>query len=563
MTPIPIGPLDESSFAEMPGIFLDINIPSDVQQVYGPFLVGSALYAVLKTGTFSGHASDIYKSTDGGETWTACDFGNSGNHRGNYAVAYDGVSTIRMFWAGFTTFTFVAASYNDFDTTSDTWGTPIGGGPVSDMVFAAQFMADGSNLLFMGRESGIATTFYRYARLSAGTWGAAAALDANADSGLGTAAAPQALSTCTSPDGTVVHTCFAWLVAGDQYQCYQAVTQAGALGAFASILSDQGEGTFQLAVFGTNLVFTFIDPVTTAEGVIIGSPISAPVLSAGSLIDPGYPADLTLIAARVGAILTVGSTLYVAYILQSADLTANNRIRFLSTGNSADPTSGWTASTAFDGTTDGGSPWEQGFLACVSISSALTLTVNSLYKSPDLDTIISYALFVSTPTPTPQSVLITLYGWKLYPNQPCGDFTALPSPAKIVAPTAVLPILPNVPAITPRAPRWNNLCWALRNGAVDASQFAPGVLDILQRRCSELGYAGACVPPPDVQLWLDQNRRDGTLPPIFVSQGEIDSIPQAPNLTGVNCPTSWKLGGLVDDSTPVASPEIPSVKRVV
>lgn len=161
--------------------------------------------------------------------------------------------------------------------------------------------------------------------------------------------------------------------------------------------------------------------------------------------------------------------------------------------------------------------------------------------------------------------VITFYGWKLYPESPCG-------PLAQIAPAApVLPLLvprPGSPVeiaapVSARAPRYSNLCWALRNGAVDRSQFAPGVYEALQLRCSQLGYAGACVPPPDVQTWLDQNRRAGTLPAIYVTQADIDSLPQAPDLGGVSCPQSWKLGGMLDTSAPAAVPGPPSIKRAV
>lgn len=109
----------------------------------------------------------------------------------------------------------------------------------------------------------------------------------------------------------------------------------------------------------------------------------------------------------------------------------------------------------------------------------------------------------------------------------------LPDPITLPAPDAPLV-----------APHWNNLCWALRNGSVDQSQFDPAEYMALSYRCTQLGYAGACVAPPLVALYLDRARRAGTLPHISVRASDLDSIPQAPDLTGVNCPTSWSLGGM-------------------
>jgi len=118
----------------------------------------------------------------------------------------------------------------------------------------------------------------------------------------------------------------------------------------------------------------------------------------------------------------------------------------------------------------------------------------------------------------------------------------IPTPQTIVMPQrAPMPV--NVPQ-TASAPKYKNLCWALRNGAVDQSQFDPAEFQALQYRCSQLGYAGACIPPANTALWLDQQRRAGTLPHISVPQSVLDSIEPAPNLTGASCPTSYQMGGM-------------------
>jgi hypothetical protein len=105
-------------------------------------------------------------------------------------------------------------------------------------------------------------------------------------------------------------------------------------------------------------------------------------------------------------------------------------------------------------------------------------------------------------------------------------------PARVAVPSAAV------------APKYSNLCWALRNAAVDVSQFDPAELEKLQLACMQKGYAGACFPPPLVALWLDQQRRAGTLPHITVDAGTLAMIPPAPPLTGVDCSDSWKLAGM-------------------
>lgn len=106
-------------------------------------------------------------------------------------------------------------------------------------------------------------------------------------------------------------------------------------------------------------------------------------------------------------------------------------------------------------------------------------------------------------------------------------------PAAVVVPTMAV------------APKWKNLCWAMRNGAVDRSQFDPAEFERLSYTCTQRGYVGACIPPPNVALWLDQQRRAGTLPHISVSQSDLDAIP-VHEMSGVmTCPQSWAAGGLV------------------
>jgi hypothetical protein len=79
---------------------------------------------------------------------------------------------------------------------------------------------------------------------------------------------------------------------------------------------------------------------------------------------------------------------------------------------------------------------------------------------------------------------------------------------------------------------------------VDASQFEPDALHKLQYLCAQQGYTGACFPPPNVALYLDQGRRAGTLPKIRVTQADLDRIPRAPDLQSRDCTESWRMAGM-------------------
>lgn len=123
--------------------------------------------------------------------------------------------------------------------------------------------------------------------------------------------------------------------------------------------------------------------------------------------------------------------------------------------------------------------------------------------------------------------------------------TAPPSKSQSLSTTPAIFAGPNGQPLQPmaaRAPRWSNLCWALRNGVVDASQFDPAELSKLQYTCSQLGYVGNCPPPPDVALYLQQNR--GSLPHISVTDEDLQGIPRAAEMGGMSCPASYALGGL-------------------
>ena len=129
----------------------------------------------------------------------------------------------------------------------------------------------------------------------------------------------------------------------------------------------------------------------------------------------------------------------------------------------------------------------------------------------------------------------------------CSRKGIMPSAVRSVPQVVNMPVRAPEPVIVPQnalPPKYKNLCWALRNGMVDASQFDQTELFQLGARCAQLGYAGACPPSPLVALWLNQQRRAGTLPHITVRPSDLDAIPQAPDLTGKTCAQAAALEGL-------------------
>ena len=121
------------------------------------------------------------------------------------------------------------------------------------------------------------------------------------------------------------------------------------------------------------------------------------------------------------------------------------------------------------------------------------------------------------------------------------------------APTVVqTPIGPATLPGSPGAPHWTNLCWAFKNGAVDASQFDPKEYAALQFRCMQLGYVGGFPPPPNTLAYLTAGRQAGNLPHIQVSQELLDAIQPAPpfGATPMTREQSYAAAGLTGYAPP-------------
>jgi hypothetical protein len=107
----------------------------------------------------------------------------------------------------------------------------------------------------------------------------------------------------------------------------------------------------------------------------------------------------------------------------------------------------------------------------------------------------------------------------------------MPNLAPIVVQTPVGPasLAPGKP------PKYNNLCWALRQNLVRQDQFDPMEYQKLYLKCSELGYRGGCNTPVDVLNWQMRATQNNTLPHISVSDADIAAIQPAPELSGRTC----------------------------
>lgn len=116
---------------------------SNFQQ--GPMIVGADLYALMTTQT----ANEMYKSTDGGNTWTLMDAAGQPTSAVNDGGAcfYDQAHTIWVAYA-FSGGGPAPILIAKFDTSSDTWTTGLGTGPSVRSVGGCCLRSD--NTLFIG-----------------------------------------------------------------------------------------------------------------------------------------------------------------------------------------------------------------------------------------------------------------------------------------------------------------------------------------------------------------------------------------------------------------------------
>jgi hypothetical protein len=183
---------------------------------------------------------------------------------------------------------------------------------------------------------------------------------------------------------------------------------------------------------------------------------------------------------------------------------------------------------------------DQSFSARASVLSATSATV-----LPPMPT-------HSTGVPAPKSVSlngtpsqVNGCAWAIAPPVLVGPdpIPTMPLRAPVVVETPIGPAAYPPPTLE-GLPTWINLCWAIRNGAVDPSQFEPSEYATLLLKCAQLGYTGACPPPPNTQAYLDDVRRHkAPFPHIQVTSDLLNSLPQAPTNIGA-CQDSYQRGGL-------------------
>lgn len=250
----------------------------------GPFLVGAVEYAVLSD--VNSFNLEVYRSPDAGVTWTEMDAGNEPNAAaGNYHVELVGTK-LQIIYSDSNT---AEAAYQEFDTTSNTWGPaqPSGGPDSMQGAFRVVLCPNGDYVcLWTGLDGSLLSQ-----RRSAGVWQASILLvDGSVDPG-----PPFPITglirSAVSDVGSTVHIVYELQNVGSigplyWKLLYRSLTSADAISASSQIATSavgSTYGTGPAAIFNNSIIVPTSNTNATLypadtfgpPGVWVGTPIAA------------------------------------------------------------------------------------------------------------------------------------------------------------------------------------------------------------------------------------------------------------------------------------------------
>ena len=292
----------------------------------------------------------------------------------------------------------------------------------------------------------------------------------------------------------------------------------------------------KLAIVDDSLVWGVLRNSATVPllfpSVYVGSGLSAPTWQESGNIDPNTVAGQTSGTAQQFPNMFFDPTMGQLYAVYTRNTSGTrNQIQLSLTRNNGF-LSGWSSQTIFDSNVI--PPAGIGLFYPLIVLNQFGALIGISFDNTVSGTEQRY--YTAFP-----GIEIILTGVKRY-----GEGTSAPSLLAMTpstspgTPTVVTPVASAPASSQPCPPIYANLCWALRNGMVQASQFDPQELQALQLRCSQLGYVGNCPPPSCIQQWIVANISN--LPHISVSQSDLAALPQAPQIG--NCMDSWVKGGV-------------------
>jgi hypothetical protein len=279
-------PVDAVNLSIQPASTYGFNTMID-----GPYPYGGNLYTVLATYA-SPSVINVFKSTDGGLTWsTALNPGGAPSQL-SFESSFDGIHTLNIVITGDGTDTQIVS----FNLVTETWGAP--GATLNGLFpFVILSRSDGSCVVAGQDSAGIHVD---YAIFSGGIWGAQAHLDTNAYAVM---VAPVSFNSAFGVVDSTNRCHFVFDFTDNngvndvEDVFYQAVSPAGALASFfqfpnvGTVIANFTSGFRSVpGIASTSVVF----PIATINGannelsVYIGTPLAAPVWTLHQTIDPGF-----------------------------------------------------------------------------------------------------------------------------------------------------------------------------------------------------------------------------------------------------------------------------------
>ena len=399
------------------------SVPFGASMVSGPWSFGGALYIVLGQSLHGGSQPvDMWKSTDNGATWTVLDHAHAISAFG-FQVCFDGAHTVTVVSTA-SAGPPLAMSWIQFDLSTGLWGAAVGGGPVGSPQLVLP-RPDGSQIaVYQSTNAAPFSGVLLYAVSFLAGWGAPFQFDTNIDTLLGaTYAGPGSVFGCVDSTGTahVFVEAFATVFAVPSYY-YQPLSSGNALGAlhtFAGISASLTGGCIGLpCVQGSSLVFPYwADSGGGVEmSAFIGTPLAAPVWTAQVGIDPvgGVNLDPNF---RSPSASTDGTTVSLVYVMPTLDAVYTTGIIRLCKSTTL---AAWTCSQAFDIETDAPASYQLAG-GQLQVSPLFAVGGISLVAIDPTHTQFQGFWLAGAAASVPQSVVITLYGWKLYPESPCAE----------------------------------------------------------------------------------------------------------------------------------------------
>ncbi len=411
-----------------------------------PFVYNGALYCVLQYQGNGLTPSLIYviKSTNNGVTWANLDFANSPqtstqpapNPPSNGSTLFDPVLeiiTVAFNNADVSAGTNQAIKLRDFSLVTETWGADYATvGAPSCFGCNQLFRRSDASVVFLHNTNPPAPTVNGLTAsvFAAGIW-SSFAVDTNIGGGN---TSNSGSSAVLDPLTDIIHCFLTTKGAGNiNFVTYQQILPNNTLGVsfnFTNEFANLGttgaivEAMGNPVIVGDNLVWGQVPPGGTVPSVMVGTPLASPVFTvlASPGIDTGFPGAQS--STIQPTLAFDGTTLFAVYVFLANDF-LTHIIRLAQTTNLANPLLGWTAQQIYDDQA-GGVTWDLGVqfptvLSDPAFSTAPLITTQGVISAFSPNHLTFWMGGVTPPNPVVQSVVITMFGWKLYPISPCTD----------------------------------------------------------------------------------------------------------------------------------------------